>query len=279
MEQISIAGGIILALNVLVSYNGLKDHDFLDKYSFRVDDILMHKDYKRLLTSGFLHVSWLHLLLNMSTFYFFAYGLELRLGVAQFLLIYFGSLIGGNLFSLFIHRQHGDYSAVGASGALCGIVFASIALFPGMELGMFGLPFYIPSWAYGLMYVLFSMYGIRSQRDNIGHEAHLGGGLIGMIIAIACLPHSIEQNYIPVLCILLPSAVFIFFIFTKPEFLLVDNLYKKNEFGYKLEDKYHEQKQLQEKELNDLLEKISRKGYQSLSKLEKEKLKQHSNNL
>src|SRR5205085_7101779 len=123
---------IILA-NGLVSYQGLRNYHYFDKYSFQVDEILLGKDYKRLVTSGFLHVSWTHLIFNMITFYCFSYGLEATLGATKFLMIYFGSLLGGNLLSLFIHRHHHDYSAVGASGAISGLVFASIALFPEME--------------------------------------------------------------------------------------------------------------------------------------------------
>src|SRR6185295_14899571 len=250
MNDIGIIGLIIIITNGIVSYLGLKDHTFLDKYSFRVSEILLNKDYKRLVTSGFLHVSWSHLIFNMLTLYFFSSGLESVFGETKFLIVYLASLIGGNLFSLFIHRNHHDYSSVGASGAISGIVFASIALFPGMEIGFLGLPFYMPSWIYGLLYVLYSIYGIKSQRDNIGHEAHLGGGLIGVLIAIAMVPSSLTENYLPILLILIPSIIFIYLIITRPQFLLVDNLFQKTRGIQTFEDKYNSKKRNKERELD-----------------------------
>jgi len=276
MEETGMIGIVIIVANVIASYLGFRDDVFLDKYSFRVDEILVDKDYKRLVTLGFLHVSWAHLIFNMLTLYFFSSGIEAMLGETKFLLIYLSSLIGGNLFALFIHRNQSDYSSVGASGAISGIVFASIALFPGMQIGFFGLPFFIPSWVYGLLYVLYSIYGIKSQRDNTGHEAHLGGGLVGLLIALAMVPSSLTRNYLHVLLILIPSLVFIYLIITRPEFLLVDKPFQKAKGFQTFEDKYNSEKRNKEKELDKLLDKIGRKGMDSLTSKEKEKLKQLS---
>jgi len=163
----------------------------------------------------------------MLTLHFFSYSLEATFGASKLLLIYFGSLIGGDLFSLYIHRNDGDYSSVGASGAISGVVFADIVLFLGIEIGFLLLTVSIPSWLNGLYFVLISIYGIKSQCDNIGHEAHLGEGLVGLFIALIIEPDSITVNTLPILFILIPSLVFIYFIITKPEFLLVDNLFQK----------------------------------------------------
>ncbi len=278
MQETSV-GFILILINAIVSYQGLRNHDFLDRYSFRVDDILVMKDYRRLITSGFLHVSWQHLLFNMLSLYCFSYALEASLGVTGFLSIYFASLLGGNLLSLFIHRNHGDYSAVGASGAISGIVFASIAVFPGMHIQFFGIPISIPAWAYGLGYVLISIYGIRSQRDNVGHDAHLGGGLVGLLTAIMMVPESLRNNYVAILLILVPSCIFIYLIITRPTFLLVDNLFSKQHGQYTVEDRYNSKKADKEKDLNELLDKISKKGIDSLSKKEKERLQQYSGDI
>src|SRR5437764_2427325 len=172
---------VLIVINFLVSYKGFKDSTFYNKYSFRIDAI-QYKDYKRLVTSGFLHVNWMHLIFNMLALYFFSGSLELYLGAVKFLLIYFLSLIGGDLLSLFIHRNDPDYDSVGASAGVNGIIFAAIALFPGMSLGLLFIPISIPGWLFGLVYVLYSIYGIRSRRNNIGHDAHLGGALVGLIV-------------------------------------------------------------------------------------------------
>ena len=275
MQEITAAGLIILIITAIVSYKGIKDSSFLDSYSFHVDEILVNKDFKRLITSGFLHLNWIHLGLNMLTFYFFSYSLEMTVGVENFLIIYFASLIGGNLFALFIHRNHADYSAVGASGAISGLVFASIALFPGIEIGFLLIPISIPGWAYGLLYVLVSIYGIKSKFGNIGHEAHLGGGLIGLLIAIFMMPQILILNPVPILFILIPSLIFLFMIIKKPEILLIENFFSGKGFRT-IEDNYNLNKRSKEKELDLLLDKINRKGLKSLTKKEREKLNQLS---
>ena len=276
MRDIGLIGLMILITNVLVSYLGFKDRNFFQRFAFEIDPILIGKDFKRLITSGFLHVGWTHLLFNMVTFYFFSYRLEALLGAANFLMIYFASLLGGNLLSLFIHRNDFDYSAVGASGAVCGLIFASIALYPGMDIGLIFLPVYIPSWVFGLLFVLLSVYGIKAQRDNIGHDAHLGGGLIGMLVAIALYPQMLSLNTVPILAVLIPAATFLFVLAYRPELLYI-NVFRKKRGFQTVEDRYYTTKKSKEIELNDLLDKIQKSGIDSLTKQEKERLRELSN--
>lgn len=279
MIHTGIVGFVIIAINFLCSYKGFNDRVFFDKYKFEVDKILIHKEYYRLLTSSFLHVDWQHLIFNMLSLYFFFELVELQLGVVSFLILYFVSMLGGDLLALFIHRNHGDYSAVGASGAVCGVIFASIALFPGLGIGIFLLPFSIPSWLYGILYIAFTIYGIKSGRDNIGHEAHLGGALIGLLTAIILYPASLTENYISILMVFIPSVAFIYLIITKPYILLIDNNFfnSHRKKYYSIEDKYNEKKINKQKELDKLLDKISKKGINSLTQKEKQKLEELSN--
>ncbi len=272
-----VVGLILIIANIAFSYKGFTNETFFDGYKFEVDKILINKDYKRLITSGFLHVSWIHLIFNMLSLYAFSIALEANLGELKFLIIYFASLIGGDLLSLYINRNHGDYTAVGASGAVCGIMFASIALFPDMEIGFFGLPFSIPSWLYAILYVCYSIYGIKSKKDNIGHDAHLGGALIGMAVALMIEPTAFLQNYLTILIITIPTIVFIYAIITKPHLLFVDNLYFKNHKNhYSIDHAYNEEKINQQKEIDKILDKINKKGMSSLTNKEREKLKQFS---
>ena len=114
---------VLIGLNVYISYKGFKSIIYFEKYKFIVDKILIGKDYKRIISSGFLHVSWSHLIFNMISLYLFSGLIESNLGILNLLLIYFASLIGGGLLSLYIHRGHADYTAVGASGAISGLIF------------------------------------------------------------------------------------------------------------------------------------------------------------
>lgn len=277
MTDTGIIGLILIIANIAFSYKGFTNQTFFDGYKFEVDRILINKDYKRLVTSGFLHVSWTHLIFNMISLYAFSELIESNLGGLNFLIIYFVSLIAGNLFSLFVHRNHGDYNSVGASGAVCGIIFASIALFPGMGIGFFGLPLSIPSWLYGILYIAFSIYGIKSNKDNIGHEAHLGGALIGMTVALLKQPLAFTNNYLTIIIIAVPAIAFIYLIIKSPHILFVDNFYfKTHKNYYSVDHKYNEEKNNHQKEIDRILDKINKKGMHSLSSKEKIKLKQYS---
>lgn len=275
MAFISIAA-IIILINFLVSYKGFKDRDFYRRYAFEIDAIKIQKDYKRFITSGFLHVNWTHLIFNMIALFLFSAGLESYIGSINFIIIYMAGLIGGDLLSLFIHRFDSGYSSVGASGAIMAVMFASIALMPGMRIGLFLLPIALPGWLFGLAYVLFSIYGIKSRSNNIGHDAHLGGGLAGMLTAIILNPSILAVNLITILIIALPAIAFILFIVYKPEALLIDNFFFKKKHYLTIEDKYNLSKRNKQLQLDDLLEKIHKKGMNSLSKREKEFLEKYS---
>ena len=273
MNDIGFVGLILIAVTLVVSYKGLKDNVFLANNKFDIDRILVHKEYKRLVTSGLLHLSWSHLFFNMFSLFAFSFSLESYLGSVYFLIIYFASLIGGNLLALFVHRNHGDYSAVGASGAVCGIIFASIALFPGIGIGFFILPFSIPGWLYGILYVAFTIYGIKSNKDSIGHEAHLGGALVGMLVSILLQPRALLENYVVILLIAVPTIVFILLIIKRPQILIIGGALTKPATPYfDIDHKYNEQKAIQQKEIDRILDKINRKGIKSLTKKEKEQL-------
>ncbi len=271
---------LIVLANFIISFNGFNDRRFYNRLVFQVEKILAYKDYKRIVTSGFLHVNWWHLLFNMFTLYAFGGTLESSLGALQFVLIYFLSLIGGNLLSLFIHRQHGGYRSVGASGAIAGVIFAAIALFPGLNLSFFGIPLPIPAWLFGLVYILISIYGIRSRKDNVGHDAHLGGALLGMAVAILFHPEVLAQNYLAILIITLPALIFLYVIITRPHFLLVDNYFFRNqEDFYSIDHKYNQERANKQKEIDRILEKIHKKGIKSLTRQERELLKRESNSI
>ena len=277
MTGTGIIGLLLIAINVAVSYRGFKDHFFFDKYKFEVEKIRLYKDYKRLITSGVLHVNWTHLIFNMISLLIFSGMVEASVGSFEFLLIYAAGLVGGDLLSLLIHKQDPDYSSVGASGAICGLIFAAIALFPGFSMGLFFIPISIPGWLFGLLFVGFSMYGIKSRRDNVGYEAHLGGALVGMAVALLLHPSAFLDNYPAILVIAVPTIIFIYLIVTRPHLLLVDNyFFKTHNEHYSIDHKYNEAKNNLQKELDRILDKINSRGMRSLSKKEREDLERYS---
>ncbi len=276
MQPTAIITLTLIVINCLVSFRGLKSESFFERFLFRVDEVLKGKQYYRLITSGFLHISWMHLILNMVSLYFFGSLLELALGTFPFLAIYFAGMLGGKMLALFIHRNHGDYSSVGASGAICGVIFASIAIFPGFSVGLFLLPISMPGWLFGVLYVLYSIYGIKSKFDNIGHEAHLGGALVGMYVALMFEPTAITNNFITIIIVSAPAMAFIYLIVKRPYVLFIDNFYYKQHHNATLEDRYNIAKKMKQDEVDAILDKIHRKGINSLTKAERQQLDEYS---
>jgi len=270
MQVTGIITLLIIISTCIISYQGFKSSNFYARYEFEVEKILLYRDYKRLITSAFLHVGWQHLIFNMIALFFFSFGLESTLGPWRLLLLYFISGLGGNGLALLIHRKNPGYSSVGASGAINGVIFASIVLFPSMRI------FFLPGWLFGLIYILYSIYGIRSQKDNIGHESHLGGAIIGIATAICFYPPILSENTVTVLLLLLPTLAFMIIIIKKPQLLLVDNLWFKNQFNYTVDDRYNVHKRNTQQEVDRILDKISKKGLNSLSRKEREVLEDYS---
>ena len=205
----SIVVGLIVA-NVVFSYKGITEPSFLNTYKFQIAAILRGERI-RMLSSGFLHVDYLHLGFNMYTLYLFASPVLGTLGNVPFLILYFGSLLLGNVFTLFYHKKETYYSAVGASGAVSGIVYSAIVLYPEMTLYLFPLPIPIPGYLFGIGYLLYSMYGMKKQLGNTGHSAHLGGSMGGFVLTIFLYPSIFSTNMMLVIALGIPIILVLFF--------------------------------------------------------------------
>jgi membrane associated rhomboid family serine protease len=197
---------ILIAANVLISFKAFEDQFFFRKYEFHIGSIRAG-EHLRMLTSAFLHVDIAHLAFNMLTLYFFAPVVSNYLGDGSFLLIYFGSLICGSLLTLQFHKNEYNYRAVGASGAVTGILYSAILLQPGMDLYMFFIPIPIPAYLFGIGYLLYSIYGMKSRQDNIGHTAHFGGAIGGYVITLLKEPQLLTENTLMVILLAIPIVI------------------------------------------------------------------------
>ena len=141
----------------------------------------------RIITSAFLHANFMHLFFNMFALYSFGSVLELFFienfgkfdGSMYFFLIYFISLLSGSILTVIFHYNNPLYVAVGASGAVSGIVFSYIIFFPKSMLLVLFIP--MPAYVFAFLWIAFSVYGMKSKLGNIGHEAHLGGAIGGFV--------------------------------------------------------------------------------------------------
>ncbi|WP_425476363.1 rhomboid family intramembrane serine protease [Paraflavitalea speifideaquila] len=111
---------LLIVTNMLMSWKGFGNEVFFDRFKFNVDGILIYRQYERLITSGFFACQLAAPDLQYVCLVFFSGSLSIVLDWWGFLIVYFMGLVGGNLLSLFIHRHSGDYSSMGASGAVSG---------------------------------------------------------------------------------------------------------------------------------------------------------------
>ena len=184
---------VIIAANVIMSLKGFNDRSFFERYKFNVGSIKRGEQI-RMFSSAFLHADTTHLLFNMVTLYFFASYVIEPLGTLNFIIIYIASLVFGNLLSLYFHRDEYWYSAIGASGAVTGILYAAILIQPNMSLYMFFVPIPIPGYIFGIGYLLYSIYGMKNRIGNIGHDAHFGGAVGGYIVTLMLMPSLFETD-------------------------------------------------------------------------------------
>jgi membrane associated rhomboid family serine protease len=201
----------IIIANVLVSLKGFSDRLFLEKYKFQVGPVLRGEKF-RIFTSGFLHVDQAHLFFNMFALYIFADEVINEIGVLKFLIIYVGSLLAGSTLALSFHKREPYYSAVGASGAVMGIVYAAIMLVPDMRLSFIFLPVVsFPGYVFGVGYFLYSLYGMRTKLGNIGHSAHLGGAVGGFVLTLALYPQIFLENKFVIIILAIPILLMFLF--------------------------------------------------------------------
>lgn len=202
---------IIVLANLLFSFKGFNDLFFFRKYDFHIGSI-RNGDQIRMFSSAFLHADIGHLFFNMLTLYFFAPVVEGYLGEISFLLIYISSLLFGNLLTLYLHKNDLSYRAIGASGAVTGVLYSAILLQPDMMLGIFFI-IPMPAYLFGILYLLYSIYGMKSKNDNIGHTAHFGGAIGGYVFTIIKQPEMLVENTLMVVLLTIP--IIILFIMAK----------------------------------------------------------------
>ena len=206
MLNLHIATIAIMAANVLVSLRGFNNNIFFDRYKFSISAIQAGQK-ERMLTSGFLHVDISHLFLNMFTLYFFAPVVISWFGSIKFLIIYLVSLIAGSLLALVFHKDEPYYSAVGASGAVMGGLYAAILLNPDMQLGIMFIPIPLPAYVLGIAYLLYSIWGMKSRMGNIGHTAHFGGAIGGYATTLLFMPGLFVTDTLIVILLAIPIIV------------------------------------------------------------------------
>jgi membrane associated rhomboid family serine protease len=197
---------LLIGITVLTSLKGFNDISFFRKYEFHIGSIRAGENV-RMFSSAFLHADWGHLFFNMFTLYMFAPVVINYMDSFSFLLIYFGSLVFGSLLTLLFHKDEYSYRAIGASGAVTGVLYSAILLHPDMSLYLFFIPIPIPAYIFGIGYLLYSIYGMNAKNDNICHTAHFGGAIGGYLITILKQPEMLTENTFMVVLLAVPIVL------------------------------------------------------------------------
>lgn len=185
---------ILIGANVAISLSAL----YLDNRIFNVGLLRPYRTVRQqtwyeIISSGFLHASFSHLLVNMFVLFFFGVVIEQTLGIAHYLALYFSGLIFSSIPSLIRHKDNPNYATVGASGAVESVLFSYIFIFPTETIIIVLLPIPIPAWIFGILFLAYSVFESKRAKGNVNHEAHIAGAIWGVLYLILFVPNSIDH--------------------------------------------------------------------------------------
>jgi membrane associated rhomboid family serine protease len=191
---------IIIAITGIVSFMAFQNAELFNRFKFNAYYIKRDKEWYRFLSHALLHADWGHLIINMIVLWsfggvvqsIFSYDFG-SIGTIHFLALYIGGALFSTLYDFAKHKDDIYYNAVGASGAVAAVVFASIILYPGGSIYLFFIPIPIPSWLFGILYLVYSAYMGKRAQDNIGHNAHFWGSIFGIVYTLLINPAYIEN--------------------------------------------------------------------------------------
>ncbi|HEY6901409.1 MAG TPA: rhomboid family intramembrane serine protease [Puia sp.] len=185
---------VIIILTCLISFAAFNSSKIIDDLIFWPPAISMRHQYYRFITCGFIHADLLHLAFNMITLYFFGkngleylYRGELGLQGYYYPILYFTALVASNIPSYLKRKDDYNYRSLGASGAVCAVMFAVILIRPWDTLKLYAaIP--IPAILYAVLFLIFSAYMSKRGGDNVNHDAHIWGAVYGVVFTIAVHP-------------------------------------------------------------------------------------------
>lgn len=182
---------IILLLTCVISFTAFSNEKITNDMIFYPTAVTHQNQWYRFISSGFIHADFMHLAFNMYTFYLFGNMVENAFGQiygnsgkALYIIVYIASLVACLLPTYFKHKEDYYYRSLGASGAVSAVIFIGIFLYPTMGMGIFPIPFNIPAFIFGPLYLGISAYLAKKGHGNINHSAHIWGALFGIVFLI-----------------------------------------------------------------------------------------------
>jgi membrane associated rhomboid family serine protease len=188
---------IIIGITVLISFSVENKPELKEKMLFMPNRIKHNGEYQRMISSIFIHADLNHLVFNMISLYFLGnlfeqqmiqiYGVQL--GSVNFLLLYLLGGVAAEIYPFIRHQDDPYYRSLGASGAVSAVIFAAIFWNPTMNLYLFFIPFPIPAYIFGPIYLAFEYFAMKRGTTNIAHDAHIGGALFGIFFVLLLNPN------------------------------------------------------------------------------------------
>lgn len=181
---------VLIAVTVLVSWQAFEKRRLYERLVLWPPGVERFRQYDRLLTHGFVHADWMHLLFNMITLYFFGRAVESvfsqLVGPVVFAFFYLSAIVVAILPSYLRHRKDSGYVSLGASGAVSAVLFAFVLVSPWSWIIVFVIP--VPAVVYAIAYVGYSYWMDKRGGDNINHSAHLSGAIYGLLFMLLMEP-------------------------------------------------------------------------------------------
>jgi membrane associated rhomboid family serine protease len=193
---------LIIAITAIISIIAFSNRELFRRLAFNAYDIKHFKNSYRFLSYALIHADWIHLLINMMVLYSFGrvtesyYGMYFGMkGILYYVLLYIGGTALSTLPSYGKHKDDYSYTAVGASGAVSAVLFASIVFVPLGKIVIFPIPIGIPAIIFGPLFLIYSAYMNKKNIDNVGHDAHFWGAIFGFVFTIVLKPVLIVDLY------------------------------------------------------------------------------------
>ena len=185
---------ILIIITVGISFYAWSQPSVLSGFLMNPYMVLRRGQYYRMITSGFVHGSHVHLLFNMFSFYFFGSAVEVlfgyifgNLGGLYFILLYILAIVFSDVPTLFRHQHNPGYNSLGASGGVAAVIFAFILFLPLENICFYGVLCF-PGFILGIVYVVYSYVQGKRSADRINHDAHLYGALFGVVYCVVLYP-------------------------------------------------------------------------------------------
>jgi membrane associated rhomboid family serine protease len=184
---------IIFLFTIVTSLYAFSNPEIYGKFMLHPYSVSRGQRVYTVITSGMIHKDWGHLLMNMMSYYFFAFQLESMIGHFAFAVLYIASLALSDLSTIIKHKEDHWYNSLGASGAVSAVIFSYILFYPFTKMIIFPLPIPIPAVLFGGLYLAYSAYASKQGHGNINHDAHFLGALSGIMITVIFYPQIVPH--------------------------------------------------------------------------------------